>query len=156
MMSFTFPEEGPVRKFLREWKPILPRPKLFSEEMEFQTVWATMTPEQRAIAIRAVAGSAWAQNAAEGIIRQLGLPPAEAAQAKQKWAEHLAERFLQGGIRRAQATIAEATVTAAAPRVRRGRPPRAAGPPPPPEEGGGGGGEGGGGAPPPIGTIPPL
>ncbi|MEM2351998.1 MAG: hypothetical protein QXT26_06285 [Thermoproteota archaeon] len=32
-MRFSLLEDGPIRSFLREWKPILPRPKLFGESI---------------------------------------------------------------------------------------------------------------------------
>lgn len=64
------------------------RPRLFYGGPGFQRMLPGGVNEDQAVNL--IAQTDWAQNAAAGVVNQLGLSPAETAEAKQNWARHLA------------------------------------------------------------------
>ena len=79
--------EGPLRAFIANWRPLLPRPKLFGQRELPEGV----TREQ---AVEITLRSSWAQNLAAGMASKLvGLTPGtpEYEAAKDRIARRVAE-----------------------------------------------------------------
>lgn len=81
---------GPARRFLSEWKPIIPdRPRVFAQRAELPP------GVTREVAVESLAASPWATQWAEGMLRLAGVAPTDPSYEarKRELARRVAERM---------------------------------------------------------------